>query len=243
LLFQPRIVSGSYSGVELALELRDPLAMECYGQGWPPLPEIELLRQHRLMEGARVFDIGAHQGVVALILARIAGPDGSVIAVEANPHNAAATRRNRDLNKAKNLIVVEGPVAETSGRVLFNLGLNGQVDRGTGEWGRLEVPAVTVDDLARNYAPPTVLFIDIEGYESRALSGATQTLLHRPDCFVEVHVQAGLEDIGGSLEQVIAHFPHDRFQRFAAPPGGAFTEFRDGLPFLCSRFFLIALGR
>ena len=55
-----------------------------YDHDWPELPEIALLKQHGLRPGARVFDIGAHQGVVALMLSKTVGPEGFVLAVEAS---------------------------------------------------------------------------------------------------------------------------------------------------------------
>ncbi len=57
-----------------------------YDHDWVDvMNEITLLRKSRLKVGARVFDIGAHQAVVALLLSRTVGPTGEVIAVEADP--------------------------------------------------------------------------------------------------------------------------------------------------------------
>ena len=38
-----------------------------------------MLGQHQLKQGARTFDIGAHQGVVGLQLADRVGPTGQVV--------------------------------------------------------------------------------------------------------------------------------------------------------------------
>src|SRR5437868_6156695 len=87
--YRPRRVRHTYGGTPLEIELADPLGAAWYDRDWPALPEIELLSRHRLRPGARVFDLGAHQGVVALMLAQAVGPDGQVVAVEASPHNVA----------------------------------------------------------------------------------------------------------------------------------------------------------
>ncbi len=113
-----------------------------------------MLRSHGLKSGATVFDLGAHQCVVALILSRLVGSTGRVIAVEANAHNVEAARRNRELNLASQLEVVHAAIAEKSGTVLFNCGLNGGVDDGSGQWGRVEVPAVSIDELACQHGMP-----------------------------------------------------------------------------------------
>ena len=150
--------------------------------------EITFLKEHRLKPGAKVFDIGAHQCVIALMLARTVGPDVSVVAVEANPLNCRAGERNISLNGVTNCQVLQAAGAASSGTLTFNVGQNGQVDDGSGEWGRMEVKAVSVDDLTAAHGVPDVLFIDVEGFECELLRGAQRTLAARPDCFVEVHV-------------------------------------------------------
>jgi hypothetical protein len=68
-IFRRRAVTHVYHGSPLTVRLADPLAKGWYDHDWPELAEITLLRKGRLHEGARVFDLGAHQGVVALVLA------------------------------------------------------------------------------------------------------------------------------------------------------------------------------
>ena len=220
------------------------MAQGWYDHDWGPMAEIELLRRYRLRPGARVFDLGAHQCVVALMLAKIVGPTGQVVAVEANPHNAEIGRRNRDLNGAYNLEIVEAAAAERSGTLTFNLGLDGQVDDGSGEWGTCVVPSLSVDDLAARYGVPDLLFIDVEGFEANVLQGAGQTLRHRPDCFIEVHVGCGLEKFGASPESVRWFFLGKDYRLFVAgqdESGFRALEARAELP--TERFFLIAIGQ
>jgi len=239
--YQQRLVRHSYGGFPLDIYLADQLAQGWYDHDWPELPEVTVLRRHQLGVGARVFDFGAHQCVVALMLARIVGPSGRVVALEANPHNAAIARRNRDLNDAPQLEIVEAAVAEKSGTLCFNQGLNGNVDDGTGEWGRQEVKSFSVDDLTAVYGVPGLLFIDVEGFEIKVLHGAKETLRHRPDCFVEVHTGCGLEKYGGSVSSILSFFPQDQFDLMVAAEDE--SEFRSlegtsGVP--SKRFFLIA---
>src|SRR4051812_44160356 len=77
--YRRRIVEHHYGSRELRIELGDPLAQGWYDNDWPELPEVVLLKRHGLRRGARVFDLGAHQGVVALMLADAVGPTGQVI--------------------------------------------------------------------------------------------------------------------------------------------------------------------
>ncbi|MCU1406314.1 MAG: hypothetical protein JWQ43_2617 [Glaciihabitans sp.] len=208
-------VTRQYGGFELRLRISDGLAHAWYGQDTGPLPEIEFLRRFQLRSGSRVFDLGAHQGVVALVLARIVAPDGSAIAVEANEHNAAMAMRNRDLSGAANLRVIHGAASNQPGYVTFNESLNGRaVSDGSADASSI-VPAVTVDQLASQFGDPDVVFVDVEGFEGRVLEGAAR-MLGQADFMIEVHVGCGLEAFGCSVDQLTSFFGVDRYQLYMA---------------------------
>lgn len=242
--YEVRRVRHTYGGFPLDIVLGDPLAEGWYDHDWVETPEIDLLRRYRLQAGARVFDLGAHQCVVALMLSRIVGPTGRVIALEPNLHNVEAARRNHELNRARNLEIVQAAASARSGTLVFNLGLNGNVDDGSGEWGKCEVVCLSVDDLAAQYGVPDVIFIDVEGFEEQVLRGASQTLSRKPDCFVEVHTGCGLEKYGGSVSSVLSFFPEERFHLFVSEQeGGEFRVLEEAPPLPIERFFLIAIAR
>ena len=106
-----REVRHIYGGFPLTIHLADQQGEDWYDMDWEELPEISLLKRHRLKSGARVFDIGAHQGVVALMLAGLVGEKGSVIAVEAEPHHARIAERNRVLNGVNHVRILQTAVA------------------------------------------------------------------------------------------------------------------------------------
>jgi len=238
--YRRRRVRHNYGGYPLEVELVDPMGAGWYDHDWPELPEIALLKQHGLRPGARVFDIGAHQCVVALMLSKTVGPQGFVLAVEGSPENCQAGEQNRKLNGIDNLRILHAAGAAQSGTLVFNRGANGQVDDGSGDWGQIEVAAYSVDDLADTFGAPDVLFIDVEGFECELLRGARKTLAGRPDCFVEVHVNAGLEKFGGSIATVLSLFPPG-YEFFAAPPDQAFAPWKEAGAVLHDRFFLVAI--
>ena len=239
--YQPRQVSHVYGGTPLRLELADSLADGWYDRDWQPLPELEILKRNGLQQGSVVFDVGAHQGIVALMLADVVGSDGRIIAVEAEPHNARAAERNRKLNGAENLTVLHAAGAARTGSLRFSEGLNGRVARHGGRFGTVEVPAVAIDDLAQRYGRPDCIVIDVEGFEASVLAGARETIRRGRTLFlVEVHVGHGLD----RAPQRIASCFGPGYRLLAAPEpsdGRPFRDYREDSEINLDRFFLVAV--
>jgi FkbM family methyltransferase len=237
--FPVRTVTHRYGGHDLSVRLMDPLAEGWYDHDWPELREIVFMRQGRLQPGARVFDLGAHQGVVAMMLAREVAPGGRIVAVEATPHNANLARQNMALNGlADQVTVIHALVAKEAGRsVAFTATLNGQVSpTGKGE----SIATVSVDSLAAEFGSPDVVVIDIEGFEGEALAGAAAVLREGAEFFVEVHVGAGLE-AHTTKEAILQFFVDHGYACFVTPEArGEFTPWSFGMPLPDERFFLIA---
>jgi FkbM family methyltransferase len=244
--YKSRYVRHTYGGTVLSIHLTDPLAESWYDHDFPEEGgDLLLLKQHQLRLGAKVFNIGAHQGIAALCLAKAVGSEGMVVAVEANSHNCEIARENRDLNDSPQLVIVEAAAAEKSGTLFFDERPCGSVDDGSGKWGKRAVPCLSVDDLALQYGVPQVLFIDVEGFEGKVLEGATETLKHRPDCFVEVHVGCGLETFGHSPESVVSFFRTGQYDLLIAGQNneGVFRALEPDSALPDERFFLLALNR
>ncbi len=243
--FRPYQVRRTWAGHQFDLWISDPTSESWYGRDVPEVaPELSFLAEHRLRAGATVFDCGAHQCVIAMVLGKFVGTAGKVIAVEASPLNFDTALRNISLNHADNVTVVHAAVSDTLEPIEFNVRGNGQVDDGTGAWGKISVASVTVDDLTARYGAPNVLFVDVEGFESRVLHGAADTLSrYRPDCFIEMHVGCGLEKFGGSVKSInslLRDLGYDLWM--SAPSMDDFAPFSEQSPIIDTRFFLIATG-
>jgi FkbM family methyltransferase len=240
--FRPYQVRRSWAGYPFDLWISDPTSESWYDHDSPEIPpEMSFLAQHRLRPGATVFDCGAHQCVIAMVMAKFVGATGKVIAVEASPHNYETGVRNCRLNAAGNVTVVHAAVSDDLNPVEFNRRGNGQVDDGSGAWGKIAVPSVSVDELARQYVPPDVLFIDVEGFESKVLRGAIETLSrYRPDCFIEMHVGCGLEKFGGSVKAITDALDELGYDLWMSAPGiDHFVPFSAESTMVTARFFLI----
>lgn len=252
--FTPTTITHDYAGFRLTLHLGDPLAQGWYDRDWDQPAEVAELRNGRLRAGARVFEVGAHQGVVALILSRIVGEAGSVVAIEAEIHNARIAEQNAEMNRAENLTVIHAAAGATSGTLAFAESLNGYVATHA-RHGAVEVPAVALDDIVDRHGHPDVVLIDVEGYEAHVLDGAANLIAAgRSDFCVEVHNAATLGSVGRSAEDVLQHFLGGAYDVLVAladdtPPGlGSLELVSDWTPVtstaqadaLGRRFFLVA---
>ena len=92
--YRPKLVTQRFGDYDLTVELIDPLGESWYAHDWKMPPEIALLLRSRLKPGAVVFDLGAHQCVMAMLLSKIVGLNGFVLAVEGASANAKAGLRN-----------------------------------------------------------------------------------------------------------------------------------------------------
>jgi len=181
-----------------------------------------------------------------LILARLVGPDGLVVAVEANEHNHTIAQENAQLNPDSRARIehVHAAVSDHEGTLTFTNDLNGQISHHANHRaGRADVPALTLNTLAARYPPPDVVFLDIEGAEHLALQACSSLFEQdrKPDWFVEVHAGHGLEAMGGSAQNIISFFRDHDYQLEVCPNDGEpFTPLTGQPPE--GRFFLLALN-
>ena len=239
------VVEHSYCGEKLRVAIQDPLAKGWYDHDWPLLSEIRLLRQGRLKPGALVFDLGGHQGLVAMILAKNVGETGRVITAEPNPHNFNMILKNLDLNRISNIIPLRVAIGGSEGSLEFSSGLNGTPAK-VSKYGVTQVVSMTtIDQLVKSYGSPQVVFLDIEGFEALALGAGRSAFNGDCDFFVEVHVKTGLEASGYKYSDVLDYFPSDKFQCFVHHDGGHQPIRIEDAPleFFGVRFFLTALSK
>jgi len=229
-----------YEGFPLEITIGDREGKSWYDQDWVR-DEIKFLQQNKLKEGACVFNIGAHQCIVALILSRIVGYNGLVVAVEMDAHHVALAKINKRNNRADNLQIVHAAAAEKMGGIFFE---GGRIRSPSIKWGGTKVHTISVDNLSNRYGPPDLLFVDVEGYECHVLRGAQKTLRYYPDCCIEVHVGCGLENYNGSVSELITYFPKDKYTLYMAPATHKcnFIPFNPASYLTKERFYLTAFN-
>jgi FkbM family methyltransferase len=228
------------AGISQGLWIRARLPEEAsYWQG-----KRERLTQRAIVatvgEGAVVFDVGAHIGVVTFGTARLVGETGRVIAFDADPENVTSLREGCVLNHFERSVqVVHAAVwSYTTDRgVSFRRGATCRSHGGVATDGyqpvladgpTLTVPATTLDAfIASSRLSPKLVKIDVEGGEYEVLRGGKNLFANvRPFIVMEVHHAEAFEQIS----HWIAEFryspqwsiPKQGYPRmlFASPRGG-----------------------
>lgn len=142
-----------------------------------------------LKDSMVVLDLGGNIGFYTMLARSMVGPKGRVFAFEPFPNNAALIRASAKENSFDNITVVEAAVSDENGKTMLHLSpdacsehslldLNFQYNSNSGQ-KQIQILTITVDDYLENNANDLkVNFIkmDIEGSESRALSGMKKVL-------------------------------------------------------------------
>lgn len=177
-----------------------------------------VLRRHAALPGLVCWDIGAHQGIYSIGLARAVGPSGWVEAFEPDPVSLGRLRWHRRLNRVSNLRIHPVAVSDHSGEArLYQYHGFGSTT------SHLPYPGETLDQVPfrpitlirlddwsgeGRLRPPGFIKIDVEGHAVAALDGMRETLRrHHPVMLLAIHsreeidgARAILEPLGYTLE-------------------------------------------
>jgi FkbM family methyltransferase len=77
-----------------------------------------------LFTDAIIYDIGAQAGFYAILASKRVGERGEVISFEPLPKNIFHLRKNVQINKCKNVSIVESAISDNDGVALFSEGLS-----------------------------------------------------------------------------------------------------------------------
>lgn len=144
----------------------------------PGLCEYEemMFALHFLRSGDLFVDVGANVGAYMLLASGAAG--AGVIAVEPSPATFSYLAHNVKLNDvASKVTAVNAALGRSEGRLRLTerLGTENYVSLDGDAGPTVEVKVTTLDLLLRE-AKPTLIKIDVEGFETEVLAGAEQTL-------------------------------------------------------------------
>lgn len=143
--------------------------------------------------GMIVVDAGAHQGYFTLLMARIVGPTGRVIAFEPNKDNLCLVHESVRLNQLTYVSAYAWALSSKRGEAHFCVGDStsmGHIEVAAVGNSARTVQTITLDEFVEVEAIPVIHFIkmDVEGHEVEALRGMTQVLERwHPSILCEFH--------------------------------------------------------
>lgn len=165
-------------------------------------PAVSAIMVRIVQPGWICVDVGANVGYFALLLAKLVGESGKVIAFEAHPTNAAKAQANIRVNSFQSRVTIENIAVSDKDGESVNL-FPGRECRGE-EWNivghdvsgnptraEMQVPTTSLDNY---FSSSCIDFVkmDIEGAEVQALSGMRRLLRDcRPIVLVEFHGEEG----------------------------------------------------
>jgi FkbM family methyltransferase len=141
----------------------------------------QLLLMQSLRPGDTFVDIGANEGMMTLLGARLVGDTGLVISFEPNPGPGGLLRRNLQRNAIMNVEFHAAGLGEKRGEMpLFVPHINtgegsftAPADEAGGEY--VTCPVEVGDDMIGERTP-RLIKIDVEGFEAHVLKGLEGTL-------------------------------------------------------------------
>jgi FkbM family methyltransferase len=176
-------------------------------------PQVLDLLKQTITPGAVVLDVGANVGVSAMMMARWCGPEGHIHAFEPSPSPKQLLTEHLRMNGLSDRVTVcPSALSDAEGTTTFYAsGISGKSalsDVNIGQSSeQVQVPVTTIDAYCRaKNIKPSLIKIDVEGFEFNVLNGARNTLKEvRPSILVELHPMnwpaLGI-DVGWAAEQL-----------------------------------------
>jgi FkbM family methyltransferase len=198
---------GLAAGLSLSI---DPRYEAAYAVGLHENSILECLASH-LRRGDVFYDVGAHIGFVALVAARLVGPEGRVFAFEPDPDNSSRVAHHARMNALPQIEPVCSVVWSECTAVFFHRAADAS-SRNTGSvivssgssniGGIISVHALTIDRFAQEHPAPRLIKIDVEGGEGDVLRGAEAVLRGaKPILICEIHHERALAAVTKWLEE------------------------------------------
>jgi FkbM family methyltransferase len=171
---------------------------------------------HFLRPDDLFLDVGANIGSYTLLASGVC--KARTISFEPDPQTMVLLRRNIDLNGLhERVLLQQTAVGAEEGEVEFTLGRDtgNHVTKGNAERTQ-RVSMQTLDSVAA-LTPPTMIKVDVEGYEAQVFRGA-QAVLKSPLLKAVITEGQRPADIAPLLSAGFAQYEYDPFQRTLNPP-------------------------
>jgi FkbM family methyltransferase len=193
----PRRRVRTYFCAELDCDVHDMIQATIIHFGaWEP--RLSRLFERLIKPGDTVVDVGANVGYYSMLFAKLVGPSGRVVAIEALPKLAEVVKSHARQNHLENIRVVNVAASDCAGEVTLyeapatNIGMTTvRADRGFPPTAKVRALPLTDILTAQELAAVALIKIDIEGAEIpvvRHLLDHLDGFRHAPAIVVEASI-------------------------------------------------------
>lgn len=203
----PRKTVEVAGGLRMNVGLVDMIERSLWVTGsWEP--HVLQLLEKKVSAGDVVLDIGANIGFLTMFASRLVGPKGLVISIEPCHNNISKLCENLVLNDLANVVVLSSAAGEVwkKGDICFaGAGNSGATEmRGARVSRKHAVLELPLDALRAGGFRPSLIKIDIEGYELLALRGLRKTLESCKPIVVLELTDRFLRELGQSAVELLS---------------------------------------
>ncbi len=152
-----------------------------------------VLENNVFRPGTDIIDLGANIGYYALLESRAVGEGGKVYAIEPVARNFENLEKNIGLNNALNIKTFRMAIGDKNCTTEINVGKKGNFSSFLKNskavyTGKEEVQMQTLDAFVNEHlVTPSLIRMDVEGYETKIIEGMKETLLKKPALLIEIH--------------------------------------------------------
>lgn len=168
---------------------------------------------NNVTKGMTVIDVGAHIGLLSIILYKKVGASGKIFSVEPTPSTFKLLKKTIDINDASATVIpINKAVSEKSGITSFyvtdivahNSNSLSNNNRSYGNEKKIDIEVISIDDLAKEYNLNRIDFIklDAEGAEYSVLKGSTGVIDNsHPKILLALHPKS-IKNFGNTLSEI-----------------------------------------
>ncbi|MEO6188021.1 MAG: FkbM family methyltransferase [Ginsengibacter sp.] len=221
-------------GINLKLDISDTVDHSNYFAFAEPA---QIVLFNAVTPGMTILDIGANIGATTLNFAKKTGQHGKVFSFEPSPYNFKKAMENISLNSLENInLINKGLGNEKKSAFLYNVNTtnNGmqrllQQEPQKDSYEKTTVEIDTLDNCMSelDIPSPSLIKIDVEGFEYNVLLGARETLLrHKPTMFIELD-DNNLREQGSTAENLVKFLTGLNYKLINASDGSFVDERTD----------------